>query len=122
MSDDSEYQELLPNSDLQKRQEYWDVAKGLQKVDGLQTSDYLETVIRDTIDGKYGTAQAASIVESYYKESPAADAATREADIVSARIAAYLEIDDFLMSPVMLLGIHRTLFQGVYADSWVGVT
>lgn len=43
--EDSEYKELRPNEDLQKRREYWEIAKGLQKVDGLNTSQYLEEII-----------------------------------------------------------------------------
>ena len=36
--EDSEYKVLEPNQDLQKRKEYWAVAKGLQRIDGFQTS------------------------------------------------------------------------------------
>jgi len=122
VDNESGYKELQPNTDLQKRQEYWDVAKGLQKVDGLRTSEYLETVIQDTLKDKYDTATAAEKVTKYYSDNKDADEATREADIVAARITAYLEIDDFLLSPTMLIGIHRTLFRGVFDESWVGVT
>lgn len=119
----SEYKELQPNSDLRKRKDYWEVAKGLQETDGLQTSEYLETVIADTINGKYGTSKAERKILAYYEEldpnSPEYE--TKEADIVSARITAYLETDDFKFSPVLLKSIHRNLFQDILPYKWVGV-
>lgn len=42
-----------------------EVAKGLQKTDGLETSQYLETVIADTITDKYGTAEAESNMDDW---------------------------------------------------------
>lgn len=67
-STDKDYQELPPNNDLKKRKEYWEVAKGLQKIDGLETSQYLESVISDTPEGKYGTFEAEGKISRYYEE------------------------------------------------------
>jgi len=120
---ESEYKELLPNSDLSKRKEYWEVGKGLQKADGLTTSEYLETVIADTLSGKYDTQDAPKKVAEYYKQHAASDTScrTEEADMSAARIAAYLEIDDFKFSPAMLKSIHKTIFEGALPKDWVGV-
>jgi len=109
----SEYEELLPNDDLDKRREHWEIAKGLQKADGLTTSKYLETVIADTLSGKYSTTQASSRINSYYEQLPpdAIDTGTEEADKVAARITAFLETGGFKFSPVELRLIHKDLFQ-----------
>lgn len=122
MAYESEYQEQQRNGDVDKRKEYWEIAKGLQKVDGLTTSKYLETIIEDTVSGKYDTSIAEQKVSDYYAaidpDSPQHD--TKEPDLVTARIVAYLETDDFKFSPVLLKSIHRDLFQDVLPYKWVG--
>ena len=52
---ESEYTVLESNKDYEKRKEYWEIAKGLQQVDRLDTSEYLDSVIEDTVTGKYDT-------------------------------------------------------------------
>ena len=120
--EDSGYKVLRPNDDLQKRKEYWEIAKGLQKVDGLETSQYLETIIEDTINDIYGTKTAEKKLEEYYSElhveSP--EYKSREADLVSARITVCLEKGDFKFSPIMLRSIHKDLFQDILPYTWVG--
>lgn len=122
MYKDEGYKELPLNSDLQKRKEYWEVAKGLQKTDGLETSQYLETIIEDTISGKYDTAHANEKVSRYYEEvSPdSAEHKTKEADMTAARITLILERGGFKFSPVTLRTIHTELFQDVFPYKWVG--
>jgi len=109
----SEYEELLPGRDLEKRREYWDIAKGLQKTDNLITSNYLESVISDTTAGKFDTEKAVQKVSEYYKDLSADDPekASEEADKVAARIVAFLERESFRFSPVQLKSIHKELFQ-----------
>jgi len=121
-SEDSEYKVLQPNQDLQKRKEYWEVAKGLQKIDGLQTSDYLETVIQDTLEGKYVTTEAeARIREHYSAMNPEShEYQNKEADLVATRITICLERDAFKFSPVTLKAIHKELFHDVFPYKWVG--
>ena len=120
--ENSEYKELPPNEDLQKRKEYWEVAKGLQKVDGLNTSQYLEEIIKDTVSGKYGTEVADEKIKKYYAVMDSEDPAyqSREADLVASRITICLEREDFKFSPVMLKAIHKELFADVFPYKWVG--
>ena len=64
---------------------------GLQAVDGLDTSDYLKNIAKQNIEGEITLSEAGRLIESYYEESKERDAdRTKEADIVSARIAAIL--------------------------------
>jgi len=120
--EESEYKELQPNDNLQMRKEYWEVAKGLQKVDGLQTSEYLEEIIQDTITGKYGTEAAGEKIKKYYAAMDPDDSEyqKKEADLVASRITICLERGDFKFSPVMLKSIHKELFQDVLPYKWVG--
>ena len=119
---DIEYKELPINNDLHKRKEYWEVAKGLQKTDGLETSDYLETIIEDTVKGKYDTTSANEKIGKYYEEidpkSPAYQ--NKEADMTAARITLILERGGFKFSPVTLRTIHTELFHDVFPYKWVG--
>lgn len=116
----SEYRELSLNEDMEKRREYWEVAKGLQATDGLKTSAYLEGVIEDTLTGRYDTAEAVRRVGRYY-ESGGSDERDKEADLSAARITHILERGGFSFSPVTLQAIHRELFADVFQPEWVGV-
>jgi len=122
MNYESEYKVLQPNNDLTKRKGYWDLAKGLQKTDGLDTSEYLETVIAATLSGEYGISDAKAALERHYAgvtyNCPNAD--EMEADIVASRIVEMLEVDDFKFSPIMLKSIHKKLFHDVLPYKWVG--
>lgn len=115
----NEYRELPMNEDMQKRKEYWEVAKGLQSTDGLTTSEYLESVIADTLTGRYDTAEAAKRVGRYYENNDNADR-KKEADLSAARITHILERGGFSFSPVALKTIHRELFTDVLKPEWVG--
>jgi len=118
----SEYTPLVPNQDMEKREKYWTIGKGLQATDGLQTSAYLETVIADTLANRYNTEQAAEKVYNHYTAMDPDSIAYqhKEADIVAARITACLEREDFKLSPISLKAIHRELFQDVLPFKWVG--
>lgn len=124
MSDNSEYRILSLNKDFQKRKEYWEIAKGLQDVDLLSTSEYLEEIIEDTLVGRYDTAKANEKVSRYYQEVTSADPefVNKEADLATARITLILERDSFKFSPASLKVIHREIFRGgILADeNWVG--
>ena len=101
-------------SDKQTRQADWNVAKGLQQVDGLTTSPYLDEVEEGHVEGTYTSAQAAQIVYDYYRsKAQLATDRNAEADIVSARIVHLLEEGGFSMRPNLLKHIHGSLFEGL---------
>ncbi len=94
----------------------WYTAIGLQAVDGLKTSDYLKSTAKDNIEGKISVLEAGKLIESYYEKSEDRNAErTKEADIVSARIAAILSENAFTFSVPQYIGIHRRLFEGIYS-------
>jgi len=122
MHKDDGYKELPLNSDLQKRKDYWEVAKGLQKTDGLETSQYLETIIADTLTGKYDTIEANEKIGKYYEQINPNDSAyeSKEADVTATRITLILERGGFKFSPATLRTIHTELFHDVFPYKWVG--
>ena len=95
----------------------WQTAIGLQAVDGLKTSEYLLSTAKNHIEGKIGIDEAEKRIYSYYEERDdrkEIEQDTKEADIVSARIAKLLGEKTFQFSPVEWINIHRRLFEGVF--------
>ncbi len=100
-----------------EKSEAWQTAIGLQAVDGLKTSEYLIETAKEHIEGKIDIDQAQRRIQSYYEERQdrrTVEDETKEADIVSSRIAALLGEKTFQFSPVELQQIHKRLFEGVF--------
>ena len=95
----------------------WYTAIGLQKVDGLKTSDYLKSVAIDNIDGNISIEKAKELIESYYIENADLDSATEEADKVAVNIAKILSERSFVFSPTQYLDIHKKLFYNVFSHA-----
>ena len=112
--------EYIRQSEPQKRErgKAWQVAIGLQQVDGLTPSSYLLDTARQHIDGEINISEAKKLIDSYYESaksrSEIEDDRTEEADKVSARIAEILSEKTFNFSPAQLTSIHRRLFEGIY--------
>lgn len=100
-----------------EKSEAWQTAIGLQAVDGLQTSSYLLNTAKEHIEGKISIDEAQNRIQSYYEQRAdrtEVERDTKEADIVSARIAKLLGEKTFRFSPVEWTTIHRRLFDGVF--------
>ena len=100
-----------------EKSEAWQTAIGLQAVDGLKTSAYLLDTAKDHIEGKISIDDAQKRIQSYYEQRAdrvETENETKEADIVSARIAKLLGEKTFQFSPAEWLTIHRRLFEGVF--------
>ncbi len=100
-----------------ERSEAWKIAIGLQDVDGLKTSAYLLDTAKEHIEGKIGIDEAQKRIQSYYeecRERAEVEERTKEADIVSARIAKLLGEKAFQFSPAEWISIHKRLFEGVF--------
>ncbi len=112
------FKEYIKESEPAKRDKSyaWHTAIGLQAVDGLRTSEYLERTAVRNIEGEISFEEANALLQAYYKENPTRDASdrTEEADKVSARIAALLSERAFSFTPNEYLSVHRKLFTGIY--------
>lgn len=103
-----------------EKSEAWQAAIGLQDVDGLRTSEYLLDTAKEHIEGKIDIEEAQKRIQSYYEkrgERTELEDDTREADIVSARIAKLLGEKTFQFSPAEWLSIHRCLFEGLFVHA-----
>ncbi|MBR1546328.1 MAG: Fic family protein, partial [Prevotella sp.] len=100
-----------------ERAEAWSVAIGLQAVDGLKTSEYLQKTARRNIEGEITIDEARELVKQYYVKKNAHDAGDEdkeEADRVSSNISKLLQSDAFTYSVAGLAAIHRAIFDGVF--------
>ena len=116
------FEEYIRQSESDKRElgYAWYTAMGLQAVDGLKTSDYLKSTAKKNIEGEITISEAGKLIESYYSESKENDTdRTKEADIVSVRIAAILSERAFTFSVSQYIGIHRRLFEGIYSHAGI---
>lgn len=52
-----------------ERAEAWRVAIGLQAVDGLKTSEYLQETARRNIEGEITIDEACELINTYYQSS-----------------------------------------------------
>ncbi len=102
-----------------EKSEAWQTAIGLQAVDGLNTSAYLLDTAKDHIEGKITIDEAQQRIHSYYEQRTTRteiENETKEADIVSARIAK-LRVKKPSNSRREWLSIHRRLFEGVFSHA-----
>ncbi len=100
-----------------ERAEAWRVAIGLQAVDGLKTSEYLQNTARRNIEGEISIDEARELVKQYYIKRTAhykGDEDKEEADRVSTNISKLLQTDAFTYSVAGLAAIHRAIFEGVF--------
>lgn len=100
-----------------ERAEAWRVAIGLQAVDGLKTSEYLQETARRNIEGEITIDEARELVKQYYIKKTAHDEGDEdkeEADRVSSNISKLLQTDAFTYSIAGLAAIHRAIFEGVF--------
>ena len=112
----NEYQELYTPKNYNKQLQ-WDMAIGLQQVDNLKPSKYLEKISRENIQGELTIEEVKQSLKDYYVEQEKQNNINHnelECDFVSMRIVELLEKDNFELSVDYLKYIHKYLFQDVY--------
>ena len=112
----NEYEEINKPSEYIKQQE-WEMAIGLQKVDNLKPSKYLEKLLEENIIGKLSLEQVKNELRRYYIEKEKKNEVNHnelECDFVSARIVELLNEDKFELSVDYIKYIHEYLFKDVY--------
>ncbi len=99
------------------KQLQWDMAIGLQEVDNLKPSKYLEKLVSENVDGNLSIEQVEKELKEYYIEKEKQQDINHnemECDLVSMRIVELLEKDNFELSVDYLKYVHKYLFQDVY--------
>ena len=101
---------------------YWQTAIGLQAVDGLTVSDYLQDTARRHIEGDITIDDARELVNQYYITKTAHDANDEdkeEADRVSSNIVKVLSSPTFNFTTGGYQSVHRRVFEGVLKHAGV---
>lgn len=120
MEDIYGYERYNESYDYTTRDRRVRIARGLQAVDGLTTSEAFEDPAQRYIGGQISATELRTIVDDYYdqKVNRAIDRTSQEADLVSARICDLLDSNGFTMSPFTLRTIHKRLFCGLMEDPY----
>ena len=95
---------------------YWQTAIGLQAVDGLKVSSYLQNTACRHIEGDITIDEARELVNQYYITKTAHNANDddkEEADRVSSNIVKVLSSPTFDFSTGGYQSVHRRVFEGV---------
>ena len=99
------------------KQLQWDMAIGLQQVDNLKPSKYLEQISEKNILGELTIKEVEQSLREYYttkEKQKDINHNELECDFVSMRIVELLNQDNFELSVDYLKYIHKYLFQDVY--------
>ena len=95
---------------------YWQTAIGLQAVDGLKVSEYLQDTARRHVEGDITIDEARELVNQYYVTKAAHDnhdEDKEEADRTSSNIVKVLSSPTFDFSTGGFQSVHRRVFEGV---------
>lgn len=103
--------------DKREKASVWSTAIGLQAVDGLTTSEYLQETARRNIEGEITIDEAQLLINNYYITKTThneGDADKEEADRVSSNIAKLLSSNTLNFSVFGYTQVHRNIFNGVF--------
>jgi fido (protein-threonine AMPylation protein) len=95
----------------------WSTAIGLQAVDGLTTSEYLNDLARRNIEGELTMDQVDTLLDSYYESKTvreAHDDDRNEADKASRNIKKILSVKTVDFTANGFISLHRRIFEGVF--------
>ena len=112
----NDYIEAKPPKNYVK-QSQWDMAIGLQEVDSLKPSKYLEKLLQENVTGEKTIYEVEKELKEYYTEKEKNNDINHnelECDLVSTRIVELLQEDSFELSIDYLKYVHKYLFQDVY--------
>jgi fido (protein-threonine AMPylation protein) len=107
----------------QEKEEIWNIAAGLQAVDGLEPSDFARGLAADYIGSQIRSEEIEPAIRKYYSglkaERPELEkglSQQEEADIVSRRIVEELEDPSFSLSLAGLKNMNKKLFSGLFTS------
>ena len=113
-----DFDEYIRQGEPSKRESAyaWSTAIGLQAVDGLKTSEYLNELARRNIEGEITMDEVSKLLDTYYKRKTVREADNErkeEADKASKNIKKILSSKTLDFSTNGFISIHRRIFDGV---------
>lgn len=115
----TDFDEYIRQGEPEKREKayIWQTAIGLQAVDGLTTSDYLNETAKRHIEGEIDIDEVRELIKTYYwskSNREPDDDEKREADGVSANISKILSNRTLDFSTQGYIALHRRIFAGIF--------
>lgn len=110
--DEITYDKVLDEKNPKVKQLYWDIAFGLQEVDGLKPSKYMVELSEEHIEGKKTYKQVQDAITSYYAKNVNNhdDDDEEEADEVATAIYEILSDGAFRFDYLTYKNYHKRLF------------
>lgn len=110
--DEITYDIVQEENNPKVKQLYWDIAFGLQDVDGLKPSQYMKDLSEEHISGKKTYEQVQNEITSYYSKNKDNhdDDDEEEADEVATAIYEILSDKSFRFDFLTLKNYHKRLF------------
>lgn len=118
--DEVTYDKVLDEVSVQNKQLYWDIAFGLQDVDGLKPSKYMLELSREHINGVKTYKQVQDAITSYYIKNSDNhyDDVEEEADEVSTAIYEILSDGAFRFDYMTYKNYHKRLFKNLNKEKY----
>ena len=117
--DEPIYDKVLDEKEPKVKQLYWDIAFGLQEVDGLKPSKYMLKLSEEHIEGKKTYKQVQEEITSYYvKNINNQDDDLKEADEVATAIYEILSDGAFRFDYLTYKNYHKRLFKNLNKDKY----
>ena len=115
----TDFDEYIRQGEPEKREKayIWQTAIGLQAVDGLTTSNYLNETAKRHIEGEIDIDEVRELIKTYYRSKSYRepdDDEKREADGVSANISKILSNHTLDFSAQGYIALHRRIFAGIF--------
>lgn len=114
------YNKVLDETSPRVKQLYWDIAFGLQKVDGLKPSKYMVELSSEHIEGKKTYKQVQDAITSYYAKNidNHEDDDEEEADEVATAIYEILSDGAFRFDYLTYKNYHKRLFKNLNIEKY----
>lgn len=117
--DEITYDKVLDNANSKVKQLYWDIAFGLQDVDGLKPSKYMVQLSEDHVKGKKTYKQVQSAITTYYaKNTNKYDDDEEEADEVATAVYEILSDGAFRFDYFTYKNYHKRLFKNLNKEKY----
>lgn len=110
------YDHVLDDATSSEKRAYWDVAFGLQKVDNLTPSAYVQELAKKHIKGEKSYATVVEDTTKYYENPARHEDRTYEADVVAEAICAILSDRAFRFDVPTFKSYHYRLFEKLPKD------
>ena len=117
MNDEKTYERYKEDYSQEYIRSTWDMAIGLQAVDGLEPSDYLKKLAEKNIRGEITNEEIESLLYTRYENQTPKEKELRieESDKIANQIQKLLKSKGFSFHVVTFKETHRVLFGGVYS-------